>query len=62
MNDGREDVPEIEKPDIDGISDPTKATTRELSELQLLRMGFWKNFVQYCCDNGRGDIATQAIV
>jgi hypothetical protein len=60
VNDGRADVPEIPKPEIDELSDATTVTTREQSERHLLRMDFWTNFVQYCRDNGRGDdIATR---
>lgn len=60
INDGREDVPEIPKPEIDELSDFTATTVKDLSEYDLLRMDFWTNFVQHCRDNGRGeDIASR---
>ena len=48
VNDGWGEVPEIDQTEFYDTSDATSAKTRELSELQLLRMNFWKNFVQYC--------------
>ena len=60
VNDGRPDVPELPKPEIDEDPASSVSNSRGLSERHLLRMDFWKNFVQYCHDNGRGeDIATR---
>lgn len=56
----RGDVPELLKPEVDEPSEPPETTTRELAERHHLRMDFWKHFVQYCRDNGRGeDIGTR---
>ncbi|MCG7337159.1 DUF4268 domain-containing protein [Sporosarcina sp. ACRSM] len=60
VNDGREEIPEIDKTAFDNTFDAATTTTRELSERHLLRMDFWSNFVKYCRENGRGnDIATR---
>lgn len=51
----RDDVPEIPKPKENELSEQPETTTRELAERHHLRIDFWKNFVQYCHDNGRGE-------
>lgn len=53
VNDGRDEVSEIPKPEVD--EPPITEKTRNFSQRHFLRMDFWINFVQYCRSNGRGD-------
>lgn len=52
VNDGREDVPEIPKPEV---NNENMGITWQPVERHILRMDFWTNFVQYCQNIGRGD-------
>ena len=60
VNDGRANIPELPEPKIEEPTDLSIEPTGVLSELQLYRLDFWDNFVQYCCNNGLGeDIASR---
>mgnify|MGYP006989494282 CR=1 FL=1 len=53
VTDSSAGVPEIPKPKVDGDTVQPFGSTKELTELQILRMDFWSNFVNYCRNNGR---------